>query len=131
MDRLESYSAQKPCKLPILEPFITKTASEWYLAVFEFQGTLHRNRREMHDAIAEEWLNAGELGACKELQRFSHSDANLLTEDAMNGFGLHEVPGADRQELAEAFVRLISRFAAIVQGDGGLRETSPWQRAAA
>ena len=30
----------------------------------EFLGTLHRTRRHMHDAIAEEWL-AAEAGGCE------------------------------------------------------------------
>jgi len=71
----------------------------------EFLGTLHRTRRQMHDAIAEEWLAAGGGEGGKRLLQ---PEAEELAGGAIAGFGLHELPGFDCEELVEAFLRLQS-----------------------
>ena len=73
----------------------------------EFLGTLHRTRRHMHDAIAEEWL-AAEAGGCEVFDIPSSFALTSLPRDAISGFGLHELQGFDRGELVEAFLRLRS-----------------------
>jgi len=73
----------------------------------EFLGTLHRTRRHMHDAIAEEWL-AAEADGCEVFEHPLQPCADKLAADAISGFGLHELQGFDRGELVEAFLRLRS-----------------------
>ncbi len=73
---------------------------------FEFQGTLHRCLRQMHDAIAEEWLSAGGLNSHEEMQELFKLTDEQLTCRVVEGFGLHLDGHVDRGELAAAFRRL-------------------------
>ncbi len=62
----------------------------------------------MHDAIAQQWLYAGEFESLEDLRRLSRLSADRLAEDATGGLGLHELRCFDRGELADAFLRLKS-----------------------
>ena len=77
---------------------------------FEFQGALHRNSQQMHDAIAEEWLSAGGSNARGEMRELLRLTDEQLTFGAIEGFGLHIIAGFDRRELFSAFLRLREQF---------------------
>jgi hypothetical protein len=76
------------------------------MADLEFLGTLHRSLRQMHDAIAEEWLTASGLLTPPEDNLMSPPSLSREATDAIDGLGLHELQGFDPEELAAAFARL-------------------------
>lgn len=75
-------------------------------AEFEFQGTAHRNARDMHDAIAEEWLSAGGTNTVEDIEKLLRLSDDSLADDAANGFGLDGHPAFNCTALREAFSRV-------------------------
>lgn len=73
---------------------------------FEFLGTLHRTSKQMHDAIAEEWLAAGGLNTRHEALTQCRQSTERLANDAIEALGLSDVQGFDHKELIDAFSRL-------------------------
>lgn len=61
-------------------------------AKFEFQGTLHRNLREMHDAIAEEWLGAGGSNTPEDIAQLLKLPIEHLAAEAATLLGLTVTP---------------------------------------
>ena len=103
MDRPDS-----PGSFPNISSYPVSGRLDWNMigAKYEFQATLHRNSREMHDAIAEEWLSAGGSNSKEEILRLlTESDESLAAEAAMV-FGLDAHPAFSRVSLREAFGRI-------------------------
>jgi hypothetical protein len=78
--------------------------------VLEFMGTLHPNIRQMHDAIAEEWLTAGGSATMEVVKLLCDVSLDRLAEDAISALALQDLPGFDRAELSSAFLRFKCRL---------------------
>jgi len=76
------------------------------VAEFEFQGTLHRTFRAMHDAIAEEWLSAGGSNTPEAILQLLKQPDELLAAEAAEAFGLHGIASFNRRSLCDAFARI-------------------------
>jgi hypothetical protein len=81
------------------------------MATYEFQSTLFRNAREMHAAIAGEWLSAGGLNS-EAVQRQFLADVTdeQMADEANEGWALSgewaEKREFSRDALIEAFADL-------------------------
>jgi len=75
-------------------------------AKFEFQGTLHRNLREMHDAIAEEWLGAGGSNTPEDIAQLLRLPIEHLAAEAADSLGLDGNSVFDPISLRDAFARI-------------------------
>ena len=82
--------------------------------MLEFMGTLHHNIRQMHDAIAEEWLTAGGSATMQAVKLLCDLSLDRLAEDAISALGLQDLPSFDRAELSSAFLRLKCRLCSEV-----------------
>jgi hypothetical protein len=75
---------------------------------FEFQGTAHRNSREMHEAIAEDWLSAGGTNTTKDIYQLLNLTDDTLAIEAAKGFGLDGHPSFNSSALRNAFAQIRS-----------------------
>ena len=73
---------------------------------FEFQGTAHRNSREMHDAIANEWLSAGGFNMAEEIAQLLSRSDEYLADEVVEAFGLDDHSFLSRKSLRDAFARI-------------------------
>src|SRR5262249_40800281 len=77
---------------------------------FEFQGTLYPNARQMHDAMAEQWLGAQGANSEEDIRSMFLQPAGKLAEEAAEAFGLYENPAFSLEALCNAFNRLRDEF---------------------
>ena len=75
-------------------------------AGFEFQGTLHRTSRAMHDAIAEEWLSPGGSNTPEDIMQLLRQPDEHLAAEATEAFGLHGNAAFSYGSLCDAFARI-------------------------
>lgn len=78
---------------------------------FQFAGRLYRNSREMHAAIAAEWLSAGGANSRATMIEFlAEASDEQLAAEAEASWELADDENYDRGELAAAFARLRRDF---------------------
>ncbi len=78
---------------------------------YEFGATLHRNSREFHQHIAEEFLSAGGLNNHEAMLGFLRNDSNNdLAAEAESEWQLTENPDYDHEELLDAFAHIRANF---------------------
>ena len=82
---------------------------------YKFQGSLYRTAREMHDAIASEWLSAGGLNSAEDQSAIlADETAEAMADEATRWWNLLGVdcggnrvmPEFDRSALIAAFRRM-------------------------
>jgi hypothetical protein len=78
---------------------------------YEFQSTLYRTQWEMHQAIAEAYMNAGGINDEKTIACFftEYTDKELADE-AIKGWELEDREDFDRAELIKAPDEMRSRL---------------------
>lgn len=78
---------------------------------YEFQSTLHRNPREMHQHMAHAYMYAGGLNNNDDIRQFfSEQTDEQLADDAIANWALTDNPDFDRGDFIAALAEFRKRL---------------------